>query len=61
MSCMWCHYCGGLVDTDSDPDAIFDTDTQRDVVQCESCREYSDLDHALNARANDADAERASA
>lgn len=39
MSCMWCNCCGGLVDTDEDPEAIFDTDTRLDVVMCEPCRD----------------------
>jgi len=55
MSCLWCHYCGDLVDTDEDPEALFDTDTKLDVVQCESCREMSEIDHRRNDAANTAD------
>lgn len=55
MSCLWCAYCGALVDTDDDPEALFDTDTRLDVVQCASCRERSDLGHELNRMADDAD------
>lgn len=57
MSCLWCQYCGYLVDTDDDPEALFDTDTKLDVVQCESCRKMSEIDHRLNDAANAADME----
>lgn len=55
-----CDYCRELVDTDEQPDAIFDTDEKLDVLMCDQCREYSDLDHELNHLANMADLARAS-
>lgn len=52
---MWCDYCGGLVDTDEDPEAIFDTDERRDVVMCEDCRNTPIENIRENDRANAAD------
>lgn len=54
MSCLYCS-CGRLIDTDEDPEAIFDTETQRDVIACESCRETHEIIRELNHRANEAD------
>ena len=55
MSCAWCQYCGALVDTDDDSEAIFDTDTQLDVIACEPCREMPEVEREINDAANDAD------
>lgn len=50
-----CQFCGCLIDTDEFPDAIYDTDTQRDVIACEACQEMSDLSRTLNDQAVAAD------
>lgn len=55
MSCLWCHYCGGLVDTDEDPEALFDTDDRLDVVMCETCRNTPIENIRENDLANEAD------
>lgn len=52
---MWCDYCGGLVDTDEYPGAIFDTDEKLDVVMCEACRNTPIENIRENDRANEAD------
>lgn len=55
MSCLWCEGCGNIVDSDDDPECVFDTPTRLNVVMCEACREMSDIEHELNYLANESD------
>ena len=60
MSCLWCEECGSIVDSDDDPECIFDTDTRRDVVMCEACRNMHPVELELDYLAHEADLARAS-
>jgi hypothetical protein len=55
VSLCLCQFCGSWIDSDDDPECIYDTDTQRDVIACETCRETPAIEHELNHRANEAD------
>jgi hypothetical protein len=56
-----CQFCGDLIDSDLDPECIYDTDDQLDVIACETCRTYSDMERELDYRAHESDMERKSA
>ena len=43
MSAIECTACGWLIDTDDDPDAIWDDADGKTHIECETCRELRAL------------------